>query len=142
MDVPKNSMTSSSANDGEFDRSMTTSAPRMASARPSPVRVLTPEFGDAGTTSWPCASSLPATFEPISPLAPMTTILMVLLPVVSLYRGDRAGASVCDMSRTRACLRSVPVDPDRRCHMSPRLLYLLSSLRTHHALRIPRPRCA
>ena len=96
MDVSKNSMTSSSANDGEFDTSTTTWAPCMASARPSPVSVLTPEFGEAGTTSWPCSSSLAATFEPISPLAPMTTIFMVLLPVVRLYRGDHAGASVCD----------------------------------------------
>ena len=60
----------------------------------------------AGTTSWPCSSSLAATFEPISPLAPMTTIFMVLLPVVRLYRGDHAGASVCDSGAPSASGRA------------------------------------
>ena len=51
VDVSKNSSTAASSNDGEFDTSTTTSAPARASVRPSPVRVLTPVPGDAGTAS-------------------------------------------------------------------------------------------
>ena len=38
--------------------------------------VLTPEAGDAATTSWPCWRSLSTSFVPMSPLPPMTTIFM------------------------------------------------------------------
>jgi hypothetical protein len=51
VDVWKNSSTAASSNDGEFDTSTTTLAPSSALARPSPVSVMTPESGDAGTAS-------------------------------------------------------------------------------------------
>jgi hypothetical protein len=51
VDVSKNFMTAASSNDGELDTSTTTAAPLTASASPSPVIVLTPESGDAATTS-------------------------------------------------------------------------------------------
>ena len=79
MEVRKNSITGSSANDGEFDTSTTTSAPSSASASPSPVSVFTPVFGEAGTASWPCSPSLATTFEPISPVPPITTTFIALL---------------------------------------------------------------
>ena len=41
----------SGAKDGELDTSTTTEAPARASANPSPVRVLMPSRGDAGTAS-------------------------------------------------------------------------------------------
>jgi hypothetical protein len=40
-----------SSNDGELDTSTTTAASARASLRPSPVRVLTPVLGAAGTVS-------------------------------------------------------------------------------------------
>ena len=49
VDVSKNFSTAASSKDGEFDTSTTTSASFKAAARPSPVSVLTPESGDAGT---------------------------------------------------------------------------------------------
>lgn len=77
MDVSKNSSTAASSNDGEFDTSTTTSAPVSASATPSPVRVFTPVFGDAGTASWSWAPRRSTSLEPMRPLPPMTTIFMV-----------------------------------------------------------------
>ena len=68
-DVSKNSRTALSSKDGEFATSTTTWAPASASARPSPVMVLTPELGDAATTSWPVRRSLFTTFDPIRPAA-------------------------------------------------------------------------
>ena len=38
--------------------------------------VLTPDQGDAGTASWPCSWSVVTTFEPMSPVPPITTIFM------------------------------------------------------------------
>ena len=73
MEVRKNSSTASSANDGEFDTSTTTAAPSSTSASPSPVSVFTPVFGAAGTASWPCSPSLATSFDPISPVPPITT---------------------------------------------------------------------
>src|SRR5436305_12775097 len=67
-------MTGSSANDGEFDTSTTTAAPWGTSARPSPVRVFTPVLGAAGTASCPYSRSLVTSFDPISPVPPITTI--------------------------------------------------------------------
>ena len=55
VEVSKNWSTAASSNDGEFDTSTITAAPCRASARPSPVSVLTPESGDAGRASWPCS---------------------------------------------------------------------------------------
>src|SRR5262245_23735056 len=46
-EVSKNSSTALSSNEGELVRSITTCAPANACASPSPVRVLTPEEGDA-----------------------------------------------------------------------------------------------
>ena len=57
-----------SSNDGEFARSIATCAPASASAKPSPVMVLTPEFGDAATTSCPLLRCLSTVFDPMSPL--------------------------------------------------------------------------
>ena len=53
-----------SSNDGEFDTSTTTDAPSRASARPSPVMVLTPVFGAAASASWPCSRSSSTSFDP------------------------------------------------------------------------------
>jgi hypothetical protein len=50
VDVSKNFSTAASSKDGEFDTSTTTAASARASTKPSPVSVLTPESGDAGTT--------------------------------------------------------------------------------------------
>src|SRR5262245_28719385 len=76
VDVSKNSRTALSSNEGEFVTSTTTSAPASASDSPSPVRVLTPEEGEADTASWPAPRSRGASFLPMSPLPPITTILM------------------------------------------------------------------
>ena len=48
-------------------------------ASPSPVTVLTPDEGDAATTSWPRWRRFATTFFPMSPLPPMTTIFMAIL---------------------------------------------------------------
>ena len=64
---------------GEFDTSTTTEAPFSTSASPSPVRVLTPELGDAATTSCPCLRSLLTSFDPMSPLPPITTVFIIVL---------------------------------------------------------------
>jgi hypothetical protein len=80
VEVRKKSSTASSANEGEFETSTRTSAPSSTSANPSPVSVSTPESGDAGTASWPCSASFRTSFEPISPLPPITTIFMGCLP--------------------------------------------------------------
>src|SRR5262249_21676984 len=76
VDLSKNSITAASSQDGEFVTSTTTFAPARAPARPSPVTVLTPEEGDAATTSWPFLRRLSTSFLPISPLPPITTIFM------------------------------------------------------------------
>src|ERR1700730_3527525 len=76
--VSKNSSTAWSSHCGAFARSTTTWAPFSTSASPSPVRVLTPEEGDAATTSWPRARRLFTTLVPISRVPPITTIFMLL----------------------------------------------------------------
>ena len=48
-----------------------------ASASPSPVRALTPVLGAAATASSPCSRSLWTTFEPMSPVPPITTIFII-----------------------------------------------------------------
>src|SRR5215831_20627771 len=70
-------MTALSSNEGEFATSTTTWAPATASATPCPVTVLTPESGDAATSSWPFCRSLLTTFRPMRPVPPMTTIFMI-----------------------------------------------------------------
>src|SRR5262245_48025905 len=47
-----------------------------ASASPSPVSELTPELGEAATASCPCSRTLVTSFDPMSPVPPMTTIFM------------------------------------------------------------------
>src|SRR5262245_58009586 len=81
VDVSKNSSTAASAHDGEFDTSTTTWVPWSASASPSPVRVLTPDEGDAETASWPRSRNRGINFFPMSPLPPITTIFMLHLLV-------------------------------------------------------------
>src|SRR5215467_12844028 len=76
VDVSKNSRTALSSNEGEFVTSTTTSAPASAPASPSPVRVLTPEEGEADTASYPAPRSRGISFLPMSPLPPITTIFM------------------------------------------------------------------
>src|SRR5262249_9123990 len=73
-------MTALSSNEGEFARSTTTWVPASTSASPSPVIVLTPESGDAATTSWPFCRSLFTSFDPVRPVPPMTTIFMTFSP--------------------------------------------------------------
>src|SRR5579863_2139785 len=58
---------------------MATEAPFSASARPSPVRELTPEAGDAAATCCPCSRSLCTSLDPMSPVPPITTIFMVII---------------------------------------------------------------
>src|SRR5262249_17487259 len=58
----------------EFVTSTTTFAPASAWASPSPVRLLTPEEGEADTASWPRSRGI--SFLPMSPLPPITTIFM------------------------------------------------------------------
>jgi hypothetical protein len=41
--------------------------------------VLTPDLGDAASASWPRSRSLFTTFDPMSPLPPMTVIFMMHL---------------------------------------------------------------
>jgi hypothetical protein len=68
------------SNEGELETSTTTCAPDNTSASPSPVSVLTPDFGDAAIASWPWSASLATTLEPMSPVPPMTMILVMLNP--------------------------------------------------------------
>src|SRR3954447_6022128 len=81
VEVPKNSITAASSQDGEFDTSTTTSAPARAPASPSPVRALTPEEGEAETASWPRWLRMGTSFLPISPLPPITTTFILHLLV-------------------------------------------------------------
>src|SRR5262249_33411991 len=74
LEVSKNAITAASSHDGEFVTSTTTFAPANAWARPSPVRLLTPEEGEAETAWWPRSKGI--SFLPMSPLPPITTIFM------------------------------------------------------------------
>src|SRR5947207_14407424 len=76
-EVLKNSSTALSSNEGELARSITTSAPAMASLSPSPVMVLTPVLGEAARTSWPPLRRMATVFEPIRPVPPMTTMFLI-----------------------------------------------------------------
>src|SRR5262245_7624473 len=77
VEVSKNAITAASSHDGAFVTSTTTFAPASAWASPSPVRLLTPDDGDAGMTSWPCRRRIVTSFFPMSPLPPITTIFML-----------------------------------------------------------------
>src|SRR5262249_48373056 len=77
VDVSKKFITAASSHEGEFDTSTTTEAPFSTSASPSPVSVLTPEFGDAAIASYPCSRNFVTSFDPMSPLPPITTIFTI-----------------------------------------------------------------
>src|SRR5712692_1641964 len=79
VDVSKNFSTAASSHEGELVTSTTTQAPFSASASPSPVMLLTPVLGDATTASCPCSRSFLTSFDPMSPVPPMTTIFMIVL---------------------------------------------------------------
>src|SRR5215468_11327219 len=79
VEVSKNAITAASSHDGEFVTSTTTLAPPSALANPSPVRLLTPDDGDADMTSWPCPRRIVTSFFPMSPLPPITTTFMMNL---------------------------------------------------------------
>src|SRR5262249_17748977 len=96
VDVSKNSSAAASANDGEFDTSTTTWVPLSALASPSPVRVLTPDEGDAETASWPRSRNRGIHFFPMSPLPPITMIFMLNLLV-----GRPGSAAPADGPRRR-----------------------------------------
>src|SRR5262249_54588377 len=82
--MSKNAITAASSHDGEFVTSTTTFAPAIAWASPSPVRLLTPDEGEADTTSWPRSRGI--SFLPMSPLPPITTTFM---PGLLEYRPSR-----------------------------------------------------
>src|SRR6516164_3084599 len=91
-EVPKNFSTALSSNEGELARSITTSAPAMASFSPSPVMVLTPVFGAAAIASCLFCFSFSTTFDPINPVPPITTIFMTLPLVAGFARLRHKGA--------------------------------------------------
>jgi hypothetical protein len=78
VEVVKKLSAALASNEGELETSTTTCAPDSTSASPSPVRVLTPELGDAAIAAWPCSGSLATTLEPMSPAPPRTTIFVML----------------------------------------------------------------
>src|ERR1700739_4802325 len=79
VDVSKKFITAASSHEGAFDTSTTTDAPFSALASPSPVTVLTPELGDAAISSCPCSRGQLTSLDPMSPVPPITTILMICL---------------------------------------------------------------
>src|SRR6516164_8156411 len=119
VDVSKNSRTALSSKEGEFVTSTTTSAPASAPDSPSPVRVLTPEEGEAATASCPAPRSRGISFLPMSPLPPITTIFMPgLLECVTGF--EDLGLVVVDGPLVLA-LQDVP---ERRAGMTVRRLHL------------------
>jgi hypothetical protein len=78
VEVVKKSSAALSSNERELDTSTTTCAPANTSASPSPVRVLTPELGDAAIASLPCSASLATSLEPMSPVPPTTTTFVTM----------------------------------------------------------------
>src|SRR5215469_11043361 len=81
LEVSKNSSTALSSNEEELVRSITTCAPAMACASPSPVMLLTPLLGEAAMTSWPPRRRMGTVLEPMRPVPPMTMIFMVRTPL-------------------------------------------------------------
>src|ERR1700755_2564304 len=111
--VVKKCLTGSASNNGESATSTRTSAPATALARPSPVSESTPDRREAGITSCPCALSFDATFEPISPRPPMTTIFMMNLSELRLtgyFNSVPTSSPRTDEVRTAAATSSSPAD--------------------------------
>src|SRR5206468_12704292 len=77
----KNSRTALCPHEGQLAGAITTCVPGRAALRPSPVMQLTPEFGEAETTSGPRWRRMGTVFEPSRPVPPMTTIFMVYPPL-------------------------------------------------------------
>src|SRR5690349_20051178 len=86
--VSKNFITALSSQEGEFDTSTATDAPFNAAASPSPLSVLTPDFGDAASASWPCSRSLVTSFDPMRPLPPTTTIFTIVSFLFGCFETD------------------------------------------------------
>lgn len=61
---------------GELATSITAWAPVRTSARPSPVKVLTPVLGEAAIASCPNTLRPETTLDPIRPVPPITTIFI------------------------------------------------------------------
>src|ERR1700687_5975568 len=93
VDVSKKFNTAESSQAGEFDTSTTTEVPSRTSASPWPVRVFTPELGDAAIASWPRSRNLGTSFDPMNPLPPMTTLFMVDTSVFVVYLHARFSSS-------------------------------------------------
>jgi hypothetical protein len=72
IEVTKSSRTAASSQLGAFETSTTIDAPSMTSASPSPVRVLTPEPGDANLRA--SRPQLRTSLDAMSPVLPVTTI--------------------------------------------------------------------
>src|SRR6516165_373287 len=125
--VVKKCITGSSSNNGESATSTRTSAPATALARPSPVSESTPDRREAVITSCPCAQSLVATFEPISPRPPMTTIFTMNLSELSLT-GYFVGTLRTDVVRTAAAASSSSADIARAGRLASRCRLSLQAL--------------
>src|SRR6267143_1246303 len=81
---------------------MTTEVPFSTSASPSPVSVLTPVLRDAATASCPCSRSLLTSFDPMSPVPPITTIF-IIVSFVEMWAGVFSEASRCLASQDLPC---------------------------------------
>src|SRR5262245_17044168 len=104
--VWKKSIATCSSNDGELAMSTTTAAFASASAKPSPVMVLTPVFGAAAIASCPFRLSFSTTFDPIRPVPPITTIFMTWPSLLIL------GDCRCAVCFWAAFVLSLSVHPD------------------------------
>jgi len=62
--------------------------------------VLTPDLGDAGTTSWLRSANFLQSFDPMSPLPPMMTSFMIAVPFrVDPILGERAKVGAIEKHR-------------------------------------------
>src|SRR5437762_8667476 len=133
VDVSKNFSTAASSQEGEFDTSTTTEAPFSTSASPSPVKVLTPVLGAAATASCPCSRSLLTSFDPMSPVPPITTIFIIVSFIL-----DRG------ISKTIDLLHSLKTEPPAGCPTDRALcdVWILASIgmpRDHNQPRRKNP---
>src|SRR5215831_11132513 len=106
IEVTKNCSTAASSQFGAFETSTTTDAPSMTSASPSPVRVLTPDLGDAGTICWRCVRGFRTSFDPMSPVPPVTMIFELHLALFGwgIWSRRTSGALPTLDNRTHASL--------------------------------------